>query len=123
MLGLFLLITAMGLLAFVTSYWLILVLVLLAGLGDAVFHPADYAILNGSISEERMGRAFSVHTFSGHLGFAAAPAFITVVATRWDWQTAILVSAAAGSVVWLFIFIFRAGLNDELLASLHKKEE
>ena len=121
--GLFLLITAMGLLAFVTSYWLILVLVLLAGLGDAVFHPADYAILNGSISEERMGRAFSVHTFSGHLGFAAAPAFITVVATQWDWQTAILASAAVGYVVWLFIFIFRAGLKDDVLASLHKKEE
>ena len=41
--GLFLMVTAMGLLASVTSFWLILVLVLLAGLGDAVFHPADYA--------------------------------------------------------------------------------
>ncbi len=121
--GLFLMVTAMGLLAFVTSFWLILVLVLLAGLGDAVFHPADYAILNGSLSEGRMGRAFSVHTFSGHLGFAAAPTFITVVATYWNWQTAILISAAAGYVVWLFIVIFRASLKDDVLDSLAKNKD
>ena len=123
MAGLFLMVTAMGLLAFVSSYWLILLLILLAGMGDAVFHPADYAILNGSISEERMGRAFSVHTFSGHLGFAAAPAFITFVATNWDWRTAILVSAASGYVVWLLILIYRASLKDDVVAGFAKKEK
>jgi MFS family permease len=121
--GLLLMVTAMGLLAFATDFWTILVLVILAGIGDAVFHPADYAILNGSISGERMGRAFSIHTFSGFLGFAAAPAFITFVATKWDWQTAVLASAAAGYVVWFFVIIYRSALKDDLVATLPKKKD
>jgi MFS family permease len=121
--GLLLLVTGMALLALATSFWMILFFVVLAGIGDAVFHPADYAILNGSISEGRMGRAFSVHTFSGFLGFAAAPAFITFVSTYWNWQTAVLISAAAGYVVWIFVIIYRASLKDDVIAALPKKDE
>ncbi|MDX1483207.1 MAG: MFS transporter [Alphaproteobacteria bacterium] len=113
--GLFVMVTGMALLALADNFWMILILIVLAGIGDAVFHPADYAIINGSISEGRMGRAFSVHTFSGHLGFAAAPAFITVVATQWNWQTAVLSSAMVGYAVWLAILIFRAPLKDDVI--------
>ncbi|MBT8408714.1 MAG: MFS transporter [Alphaproteobacteria bacterium] len=121
--GLFLMVSAMGALAFTTNIWVIALLIVLAGLGDAVFHPADYAILNGSISETRMGRAFSVHTFSGHLGFAAAPAYITFVATYWNWQTAILSSAAAGYVIWIGIMIYRTTLADDVIPSAKRKQE
>lgn len=120
--GMLLMVTAMGALAFVSSFWAILALVILAGLGDAVFHPADYAILNGSVSKGRMGRAFSVHTFSGHLGFAAAPAFITYVADSWDWQTAVLASAIVGYVVAFFIILLRANLTDDVDVARRKKE-
>jgi MFS family permease len=121
--GLFLMVTAMGALAFTTDIWVIALLIVLAGVGDAVFHPADYAILNGSISEARMGRAFSVHTFSGHLGFAAAPAYITFVATHWHWQTAILTSAAFGDIVWFAIVLYRAGLKDDVVTAATRKKE
>src|SRR5262249_24318942 len=50
------------------AFWVVLALTILAGIGNSVFHPADYAILNSSISPGRMGRAFSIHTFAGHLG-------------------------------------------------------
>jgi MFS transporter, FSR family, fosmidomycin resistance protein len=63
-------IAAMGL---ATAYWQIVLLALLAGLGNAVFHPADYAILSGSVGRERLGRSFALHTFNGYVGFAAAP--------------------------------------------------
>ncbi len=121
--GLFLMVTAMGALAFTTNIWVIAVLIVLAGIGDSVFHPADYAILNGSISESRMGRAFSVHTFSGHLGFAAAPAYITFVATHWHWQTAILSSAVFGYIVWFAIVLYRAALKDDVVTAAAKKKE
>src|SRR5713101_9664178 len=39
-------IAAMGL---ATAYWQIVALALLSGVGSSVFHPADYAILSGSI--------------------------------------------------------------------------
>ena len=42
----------------------------LAGLANSVYHPADYAILGSSMAEERVGRAFSIHTFAGFMGGA-----------------------------------------------------
>jgi MFS family permease len=51
-----------------TAYPVLFVTAVVAGLGNSVYHPADYAILADAMSEHRMGRAFSVHTFSGCLG-------------------------------------------------------
>ena len=63
-------IAAMG---FATDYWQIMVLATISGIGNSVIHPADYAILSGSVNKDRMGQAFALHTFNGNLGFAAAP--------------------------------------------------
>src|SRR5207249_1726608 len=69
-------ICAMG---FATAFWQILALAALSGIGNSVIHPADYAILSGSVAKERMGRAFALHTFSGNMGFAAGPPVIAVL--------------------------------------------
>ena len=45
-------------------------------LANAVYHPADYELLSRGIGEQRIGRAFSLHTFSGYLGGAMAPAMM-----------------------------------------------
>lgn len=58
-----------------TYAWL-LVASALAGLANAVYHPADYAILGSSIQEAHVGRAFSFHTFAGYAGSAVAPALM-----------------------------------------------
>jgi MFS transporter, FSR family, fosmidomycin resistance protein len=63
-------IAAMG---FTSAYWQLVVLALLSGIGNSVFHPADYAILSGSIEPARLGRSFAFHTFTGSIGFATAP--------------------------------------------------
>ena len=42
-------------------------------IGNCVFHPADFAILNSSVNQRRLGRAFSIHGLGGSLGWAAAP--------------------------------------------------
>ena len=55
------------------SYWHLLLAMALVGLANAVFHPADYALLSHKIPATRLGRAFSIHTFSGFLGNAVAP--------------------------------------------------
>ena len=60
--GTLLMTLAMALMGAATAYWQILVLALVSGIGNSVIHPADYAILSGSISKERMGRAFAIHT-------------------------------------------------------------
>jgi FSR family fosmidomycin resistance protein-like MFS transporter len=40
----------------------------LAGLGNSIFHPADYTILNRRVSAPRLGHAFSAHALAGNAG-------------------------------------------------------
>ncbi len=87
--------------AFTHNFWLIGFLFMVAGTGNAVFHPADYSIMNGTVSADRMGRSFSAHTFAGHLGTALAPVMIlTMIGTLgWGWRAAVLASVAVGLVI------------------------
>lgn len=97
--GLLLTVVSYALFAATDIYWLFVLFIILGGVGDSVFHPADYSILNASVAQERMGRAFSIHTFSGHLGFAVAPTVVVALAALWDWRVALLVAALFGFIV------------------------
>ena len=57
----------------VPTYWIFIFSAVLIGLGNAVYHPADFSILSAEMNPARMGRAFSVHSFMGYVGFAIAP--------------------------------------------------
>ena len=76
--------------------WAIWLLAILSGIGNSVIHPADYAILAGSIDKGRMGRAFALHTFTGNLGFALAPPVIAVLAVALGWRGALLLVGLLG---------------------------
>ena len=78
------------------SYWAIMAAMIVAGAGNAVFHPADFSLLSSSVDDRRLGRAFSVHSLAGSLGFAAAPVFVLFLAGLWDWRTALIAAGAAG---------------------------
>ena len=95
-----------------SSFEVILVLMLLAGVGNSVFHPVDYALLSSSIDESRIGRAFSLHSFGGTAGFAASPLVIYSLAEYWDWRTSLIIVGAAGVVLACVIAIFRGSLHD-----------
>jgi MFS transporter, FSR family, fosmidomycin resistance protein len=81
------------------TYAMLMVGALLAGVGNSVFHPADFFILNDRVSEPRLGHAFSVHGVAGSLGFAAAPLFIGTLGGLYGWRSALLAAAAAGFVM------------------------
>lgn len=85
---------ATALTGLVTSYWMLLPAALLAGLGNSVFHPSDYTAFNTLIDRRRLGRAFSVHSISGNLGWAIAPAFVGAITAAASWRVALV---AAGS--------------------------
>lgn len=80
------------------SYTAVLVLAGVAGIANSVYHPADYAILSAAVREERIGRAFSLHTFAGFLGNAATPALVVGVAALASWQTALMLAGLFGLV-------------------------
>ncbi|MFO1069510.1 MAG: MFS transporter [Geminicoccaceae bacterium] len=88
-------------------YAALLPLMIVAGLGNAVYHPADYAILSANVPRERLGRAFGIHTFGGYLGFAAAPV-ATLGLGQWiGWQAALMVIGGAGLVLGLVLVRWR----------------
>ena len=87
---------AVALMAFATAFWQTLALALISGIGNAVFHPCDYAILAGSIRQERMGRSFALHGFSGSIGFALAPPTIAALLSVMDWRGVVLVVGGLG---------------------------
>ncbi len=98
------------------SYEVILVLVLVAGLGNAVIHPADYAILNRAVAPERIGRAFALHTFSGNLGFVAAPTVMIFLSSWLGWRVALMIAGLAALVVIGALWRGRALFRDLAIA-------
>ncbi len=68
----------------------------IGGLGNSVFHPADFALLNAKVSPGRLGHAFSVHGIVGNLGWVLAPVFVFPLAQVYGWRTAVVAAAAIG---------------------------
>jgi MFS family permease len=83
------------------SYAWLLVAMGLLGIANAIYHPADYAILSTRIAPSHIGRAFSVHTFAGMLGGAIAPAAMLVLATSAGTRSALVVAGLVGPLVAL----------------------
>ncbi len=68
-----------------------------AGCGNSIFHPADFALINRRVSSQRLGHAFSVHGLSGNIGWALAPIVMLSTATAFGWRTAGLAAALFGT--------------------------
>ena len=51
-----------------SSYWMLTAFAALAGVGNGVFHPVDYTLLNHKVSSPRLGHAYSAHGLTGTLG-------------------------------------------------------
>lgn len=99
-------------LAFATSFAWLMAAAVLAGLGNAVFHPADFSILNRHVSQARLGYAFSVHGLSGNLGWALAPVFLTAFAALGGWRVAALAAASLALVSVVCLVAGRRWLPD-----------
>jgi MFS transporter, FSR family, fosmidomycin resistance protein len=115
--GLTLFALGIGLVGVWPSYPVLLLLMVVAGLGNSVFHPADYAILSAAVDSRRMGRAFSIHTFGGYAGFALAPPLIVGLAAAVGWQLALLLAGAAGLVLAALMLASGDALRADVAAS------
>jgi MFS family permease len=106
---------------FATGYASLIVVAALAGLGNSVFHPADFTVLNHRVSQARLGHAFSVHGLSGNLGWAAAPIFMTGIAAADGWRSAAL-GASAVALLALGLLLWRRQALDDVEAPTHKAD-
>src|ERR1700761_2175936 len=103
--GLLVAAAATAMIAVLPGYWTFIAAYALLGLANTVYHPGDYSILSSAIDGKRIGKAFSIHTFSGYMGFGAAPAFMITCTALWGWHGAYLAAAvlALGAAVLLMV--------------------
>ena len=104
-------------LASATGYPLLVAAAAVAGLGNCVFHPADFTLLNRRVSVPRLGHAFSVHGLSGSLGWAAAPVFVLAIAEAFTWRHAAVGASAVGFLALVFLFANRSRLAESAPAA------
>jgi MFS family permease len=118
MLVLGLLISALAFIGFGLSptYPHLLIAMGFIGLSGSVFHPADYAILSAMIPPARVGRAFSIHTFSGFLGNAVAPVTVLTIAATFGLKAAI-VAVAGIALIAAVPLIVVPGIDNRAPAS------
>ena len=103
----------------IPGYPALVVLSVVAGAANSVFHPADYSILNASVTKLRLGRAFSIHNFGGFMGYAAAPILMSGMGALWGWKTAVLVAGAAG----LMTVVAAVALSGDFRDSSHTRRD
>ena len=91
----------------INSFWVMVTLFAIAGIGNTVYHPADYALLSQHVPSDRIGQAFSVHTFAGMLGSAVAPASLLMMQSVWGWRGAFVGAGILGFAVAFFLLLLR----------------
>jgi FSR family fosmidomycin resistance protein-like MFS transporter len=91
--------TAFMIAGLVDSFWVLVAMFALAGVGNTVYHPADYALLSHHVPGDRIGQAFSIHTFAGMLGSAVAPVSLLIMQSQWGWRGAFIGAGVLGFAV------------------------
>ena len=76
------------------NYTTLLVFMAMAGMGNCVFHPVDFSILNARVHSTRLGHAYAAHGISGSVGWALAPVLMVGIAALASWRVALFVAAA-----------------------------
>jgi MFS family permease len=79
----------------------------LAGVGNTVYHPADYTLLSQHVPAERIGQAFSIHTFAGMMGSAFAPTSLLMMQSVWGWRAAFIGAGLFGFAVAAILLLVR----------------
>jgi len=96
---------AFGMIGIAPVFAVFVLLLGIAGIANAVYHPANYSILNQVVPSGRIGKAFSYHTASGLFGEALAPACILLLSAVVGWRYALVVCGLAGVVVALVMIL------------------
>lgn len=106
--GLVLFIVSAVLIAVAGNYAVLMLAAVIGGIGNSVFHPVDYSIINHRVSAPRLGHAFSVHGLTGNLGWALTPIFMATLIHWFNWRIAAL---GAAGLIAVILFCTWAGRN------------
>jgi FSR family fosmidomycin resistance protein-like MFS transporter len=102
------------------SYSMLAFFSVIAGVGNGVFHPVDYTLLNRKVQQSRLGHAFSAHGITGNLGWALAPTMLVPLTLAYSWRVALMCAGALAFAVLAVVVIFRDRLAVDM-SSVHKR--
>lgn len=109
-LGPLLTVLGMGVLGLAPSYRAMLLILFVAGVGTASFHPQSFA-LAGSASGDRRGTGLSIFVAGGELGYSLGPIYVAAIVGAMG-LTGTVVAAAPGlvfcAVIWWVARTWRA---------------
>ena len=94
-----------------TSYWMLAGASVIGGIGNGVFHPVNYTLLNRKISPPRLGHAYSVHGITGSLGWALAPALLVPLTLAFSWRAALMTAGVLAFTVLAIQVVNRGKLD------------
>ncbi len=100
-----------------TSYAMLAFFSVVAGIGNGVFHPVDYTLLNRKVHPSRLGHAFSVHGITGSLGWALAPAMMVSITLAFTWRIALASAGVLAFVVMLVLWFNRSHLTIDMTSA------
>jgi len=106
----------------VDSFWVFVAMFAFAGVGNTVYHPADYALLSHHVPSDRIGQAFSFHTFAGMLGSAVAPVTLLMMQSLWGWRGAFIGAGALGFAVAAILLAIREQTGTQAIRASAKPE-
>ncbi|HXI35731.1 MAG TPA: MFS transporter [Burkholderiales bacterium] len=94
-----------GLIALSSSYEGLVIGSAINGLGNSVYHPSDFSILNARVGARRLGYAYSAHGMAGSLGYASAPIFTGTLAALFGWHAALYAASAIGLGILILLLL------------------
>ena len=100
-----------------TSYAMLALFSAVAGIGNGVFHPVYYTLLNRKIHSSRLGHAFSVHGITGSLGWALAPAMMVSITLAFSWRVALASAGVLAFVVMIVLWFNRSHLTIDMTSA------
>jgi FSR family fosmidomycin resistance protein-like MFS transporter len=100
---------------FTHTYWLLLLMAAISGIGIAAFHPEGAKTIN-RISGDNKATSMSIFAIGGNLGFALGPAIVTTAVIAYGIKgTFVLILPALIVAVWI-IFRMPALIPDNVTA-------
>lgn len=106
------------------NYTMLMIGVCLAGIGNGVFHPVDYTMINHLVKPQNLPHAYSVHGVTGYVGWACAPLFLLGLTAAFNnWRMAEFGAAALASAILILLLIRRKQLVDQQHSPESTKEQ
>lgn len=94
--GQFLFSAAIAACGLVSTFWSLLFLQVLGGIGGSVFHPVGVALLTDVVPSDQRGKAMGIHGAGGMFGTALAPVTMVYLTVLVNWRFAMIVAGVLG---------------------------